>query len=180
MVTIGAIEITWGWLGLAGSERGLCGLTLPKPTEIEAIAAIGEDFPTGSLGEAPGLANVVDQLRRYFQGEPISFDVRLDLPDRPPFWRRVWSIVAEIPYGEVRSYGAVARIAGAPAAARAVGGAMANNPVPIIIPCHRVVGHNGSLTGFGGGLDMKRRLLELESARPSLATPGAALPPRSN
>lgn len=164
MITLAVLETTWGWLGLASTARGLCGLTLPQPTAAQAMTAINNDFPSGAPGTAGGLAGVCEQLWRYFRGERLSLDVPLDLPERPVFWRRVWGIVAMIPYGETRSYGEVAREAGVASAARAVGGAMANNPVPIIIPCHRVVGSDGSLTGFGGGLDMKRRLLDMERA----------------
>ena len=166
MITLSVLETAWGWLGLASGGRGLCGLTLPRDTAAMAMEVIGADFPGGQPGAAPDLAGVDEQLRRYFEGAPLAFAVPLALPERPAFWRRVWGIVGAIPYGETRSYGEVARQAGVAGAARAVGGAMAHNPVPIIIPCHRVVGSDGRLTGFGGGQDMKRRLLEMErSAR---------------
>lgn len=167
MITISVLETAWGWLGLASSGLGLCGLTLPRATAAMAMTAVAEDFPNGQPGAAPETAGTGEQLRRYFEGERLDFAVPLDLPERPAFWRRVWGIVAAIPYGETRSYGAVARAAGVAGAARAVGGAMAHNPVPIIVPCHRVVGSDGRLTGFGGGLDMKRRLLEMERSASS-------------
>ncbi|MCL4395306.1 MAG: methylated-DNA--[protein]-cysteine S-methyltransferase [Chloroflexi bacterium] len=176
MLTLGILEIDWGWLGIAHSERGLCGLTLPMPTAEEAMLAIAAEFPTGLPQGMAERCELTAQLQRFFVGEPVAFSVTLDLPERPPFWRRVWAVVAEIPYGATMSYGEVAIEVGAPRAARAVGGAMANNPVPIIIPCHRVVGSGGKLTGFGGGLEMKRRLIEME--RRGTSCVNAATPTR--
>lgn len=101
------------------------------------------------------------QLRAYFAGVLRQFDLPLDLAGTP-FQQRVWQELLKIPYGETRSYGQVARDMGAPAAIRAVGAANGANPVPIVVPCHRVVGANGKLTGYGGGLPLKQRLLALE------------------
>lgn len=108
-------------------------------------------------------AQTAIQLREYFAGERRAFDLHLAM-DGTPFQREVWSALREIPYGEVRSYSDVARRIGRPRAVRAVGAANGANPIPIIIPCHRVIGSSGALTGFGGGLSVKRRLLELENA----------------
>jgi methylated-DNA-[protein]-cysteine S-methyltransferase len=118
-------------------------------------------------GEA--FARVEAQLAEYFDGCRTAFDVPLELAGSP-FQRRVWSALQEIPYGETVSYGELARRVGAPSAARAVGVANRENPVAVIVPCHRVIGADGSLTGFGGGLERKRRLLELESGVLSLGT----------
>lgn len=101
------------------------------------------------------------QLAEYFEGSRRSFDLPL-APEATPFQTRVLEALREIPYGETRSYKDVAVAVGSPRAVRAVGGANGNNPIPIIIPCHRVIGSNGTLTGFGGGLDTKRFLLDLE------------------
>ena len=104
------------------------------------------------------------QLEEYFAGERTMFD----LPIRPrgtQFQISVWNTLLAIPYGETRSYAQIANAIGRPSAVRAVGAANGANPIPIVIPCHRVIGSNGSLTGFGGGIDVKRRLLELESGQ---------------
>lgn len=106
--------------------------------------------------------DAIAQLEAYFAGRLRRFDLVL-APEGTPFQREVWSALTAIPYGETISYSELARRLGRPAASRAVGAANGRNPIPIIIPCHRVIGANGSLTGFGGGLGIKRRLLELES-----------------
>jgi len=103
----------------------------------------------------------VRQLRAYFDGRLRRFDLPLD-PRGTPFQRKVWSALRRIPYNRTTSYGALARRIGRPTAARAVGAANGRNPLPIFIPCHRVVGAGGDLTGFGGGLDTKQYLLRLE------------------
>jgi methylated-DNA-[protein]-cysteine S-methyltransferase len=101
------------------------------------------------------------QLAEYFAGERREFDLEL-APEGTPFERSVWEALRTIPFGETRSYGEIAAAIGHPGAARAVGRANGANPIPIVVPCHRVIGSNGSLTGFGGGLENKSRLLELE------------------
>jgi methylated-DNA-[protein]-cysteine S-methyltransferase len=105
--------------------------------------------------------DAVEQLEAYFAGERREFDVELELVGTN-FQRRVWEALLTIPYGETRSYGQIADEIGSPGASRAVGLANGHNPIGIIVPCHRVIGANGSLTGYGGGLDRKRALLELE------------------
>jgi len=107
------------------------------------------------------------QLLEYFDGARKRFDLPL-VPHGTPFQRRVLDALLTIPYGETRSYRDVARVIGRPDAVRAVGAANGSNPLPIVIPCHRVIGADGSLTGFGGGLDRKRHLLELESRHSGL------------
>ena len=106
-------------------------------------------------------ADVVTQLDAYFAGELTTFEVDLHLGGTQ-FQRRVWAALQTIPYGETRSYGDIARQIGSPTASRAVGMANGRNPISIIVPCHRVIGSAGQLTGYGGGIDRKRRLLELE------------------
>jgi methylated-DNA-[protein]-cysteine S-methyltransferase len=109
----------------------------------------------------PVLTEAVDQLTAYFAGERTSFELPLALHGNA-FEQRVWAALRTIPYGETTSYGEIARRIGAPTAARAVGLANGRNPIAIIVPCHRVIGANGKLVGFGGGLPMKRALLDLE------------------
>ncbi len=112
----------------------------------------------------PLLSQTLEQLRRYFQGDRRRFRLRLDLRGTP-FQLRVWEQLLKIPYGCTVSYGEIARRIDQPRASQAVGAAVGSNPVPVVVPCHRVVGHDGSLVGFGGGLPAKEQLLELEGAR---------------
>jgi methylated-DNA-[protein]-cysteine S-methyltransferase len=109
-------------------------------------------------------ADAVAQLEAYFAGDLLEFDLDLDLIGTD-FQRRVWAQLLTIPYGETRTYGEIAQQIGSPGASRAVGLANGHNPVGIIVPCHRVIGANGSLTGYGGGLDRKKRLLDMERNR---------------
>lgn len=111
--------------------------------------------------DAGAFADVAEQLEAYFDGSLTEFDVDLRL-EGTDFQRRVWAALRTIPYGETRSYGEVAAQIGAPGASRAVGLANGRNPISIIVPCHRVVGSTGGLTGYGGGIDRKRTLLALE------------------
>ena len=138
---------------------------MPLPTEESARQRLGSNWPQGSFQQESVWPELQQRLLAYLSGIPVQFtDVPLDLPEKPPFWRRVWELCARIPYGETRSYADLAREAGSPKAFRAVGGAMAANPIPIVIPCHRVIGSGGDLTGFGGGVEQKRRLLQMEAA----------------
>jgi methylated-DNA-[protein]-cysteine S-methyltransferase len=116
----------------------------------------------------PVLAEATSQLREYFAGTRTSFDLPLDMHGNE-FEQRVWAALRGIPYGETAAYGEIAEQIGAPGAARAVGVANARNPIAIIVPCHRVIGANGKLVGFGGGLPMKRALLDLEQGIHALA-----------
>jgi methylated-DNA-[protein]-cysteine S-methyltransferase len=114
------------------------------------------------------LARVRIQLDEYFAGERTSFELQLAL-DGSAFQRTVWHALTEIPYGQTISYGELARRIGRPDLARAVGTANGQNPIAVIVPCHRVIGSNGKLVGYGGGLDNKRLLLDLEAGRAALA-----------
>jgi methylated-DNA-[protein]-cysteine S-methyltransferase len=114
--------------------------------------------------DVPVLKQASQQLQAYFDGALRTFDLPLS-PHGTAFQQSVWDALLAIPYGETRSYREVAAGIGTPKAVRAVGAANGQNPIPIVIPCHRVIGSNGKLTGFGGGLPLKRRLLDLESAQ---------------
>ena len=140
-----------GDLLLLGDENHLHGLYM-APFRIAA------DWQTA---DAP-FATARTQLDQYFAGERHEFDLPFEL-DGTPFLRTVWGALTTIPYGETRSYGQIARQIGRPDRARAVGSANGRNPISIVVPCHRVIGADGSLTGYGGGLDRKRYLLDLES-----------------
>jgi len=163
-VTVTACRTAFGWVGIAASPQGLLALTLPQPTEEDALGPLLARWGLARVGQDARLARFEEKLRRYFEGQEVTFDEPLDLSQATPFQRRVWRAVREIPRGETRSYGEIARLVGAPRAARAVGGALAANPLPIVIPCHRVISSDGGLGGFGGRVELKRRLLELEGA----------------
>ncbi len=119
--------------------------------------------PPGAPEDRAAFAEVRAQLEAYFEGKRTTFDLAL-APVGTDFQRRVWKALAAIPYGTTTTYAAIARAIGKPRAVRAVGAANGKNPLSIVVPCHRVIGQDGTLTGYGGGLANKRRLLELESA----------------
>lgn len=148
------IDSPYGPLTLVASDSALCGLYMTdqrhRPPE--------ETF--GDRDETP-FQETTEQLRAYFAGELKEFTLPLSLAGTP-FQQRVWEQLRRIPYGETRSYGELAQVLGNPGASRAVGLANGRNPIGIIVPCHRVVGANGNLTGYGGGLDRKQRLLDFE------------------
>jgi methylated-DNA-[protein]-cysteine S-methyltransferase len=121
----------------------------------------------GDTEDPAALAAVIEQLREYFEGRRREFAAAFDLRGTE-FQKKVWRALAAIPFGETVAYGEIAHRVGSPAAARAVGAACGSNPLPLIIPCHRAVGSDGSLTGFGGGLEAKRWLLAHEAARAGL------------
>lgn len=160
----GAIEFNLGWIGYACSGKGLSRLTLPVRSREEAIAALGERVRCRSVRE-DGVEGLGSFLAAYFGGDPAdASSFTLDLEGCTEFQTRVLGCVRAIPRGEVLTYGQVAAEVGRPGAARAVGSTMAANPIPIIIPCHRVTGSGGSLGGFSGGLQMKIQMLEMEGA----------------
>ena len=127
------------------------------------LTRVGFGAPHAPQGDAAALAAAAIQLEQYFAGERTEFELALELAGTP-FERRVWDEVCAIPYGHTATYTEIARRIGRPGASRAVGRANARNPVAVIVPCHRVVGSDGSLTGYAGGLEMKRALLDLERA----------------
>jgi methylated-DNA-[protein]-cysteine S-methyltransferase len=124
------------------------------------------EIPTEWQETEASFKETLQQLRQYFAGKRQQFELPIS-PQGTPFQERVWQELRKIPYGETVSYGTIAQRIGKPKACRAVGMANSKNPIPIIIPCHRIIGKDGSLTGFGGGLPVKKQLLELE--RQSLA-----------
>jgi methylated-DNA-[protein]-cysteine S-methyltransferase len=154
-----------GELAVAVDDAGLCRVRFsPHNVTADGAAADGAAADGAAAdGAAARLARAVDQLGAYFDGELTEFDLALSVLRGSDFERAVWSALREIPYGEMRTYGQIAAEAGDPGAARAVGVACNRNPLPLVVPCHRVVGAGGKLVGFGGGLPRKRFLLELES-----------------
>jgi methylated-DNA-[protein]-cysteine S-methyltransferase len=150
------VESPVGPLTLVASEHGLAAILWKNDSPRRVpLSNVTEDSSDPTLLEAE------QQLQEYFAGERTAFSVRLDFAGTE-FQRRVWSALLTIPYGETRSYAEIARQIGSPEAVRAVGAANGRNPISIIAPCHRVVGSNGKLTGFAGGLEAKAHLLALE------------------
>ena len=143
------------------SPAGIVKLTLPHSTEKAALAGL-ELGPEAVRVSFERLDEAVSRIRDYFRGKPIDFGDKLDLSSGTEFQKKVWESCRSIPYGQTRSYGWIAKQIGKPRASRAVGNALGKNPVPIIVPCHRVLTGNGSLGGFSGGLSTKRHLLKLE------------------
>jgi methylated-DNA-[protein]-cysteine S-methyltransferase len=161
-----------GPLFLARTDRGLCRISYdPEPDRL--TDELARHFGTRVLRSPRALDPAVRQLGEYFEGRRHTFDLPVDLRGRTDFSRVVLEELAHVPFGEVTTYGALAARAGRPRAARAVGTVMNRNPVPIVLPCHRVVGASGDLVGYGGGLDRKRLLLDLEDAdlRLDIGTP---------
>jgi methylated-DNA-[protein]-cysteine S-methyltransferase len=152
-----------GRLLVATSERGLCRISFDPEPERE-LDALARAFGARVLRAPRPVEGVRRELDEYFEGARREFDLRIDLTRLPDFQRGVLEELAHVPYGHVDTYGGLARRVGKPRAARAVGGALNRNPVPIVVPCHRIVGASGSLTGYGGGLERKQALLGLEGA----------------
>jgi methylated-DNA-[protein]-cysteine S-methyltransferase len=148
-----------GPLLLSGDRRALTGLRFTD----------GVTIPRGLRRDDARFAEERRQLGEYFAGERTTFDFPL-APEGSPFERRVWEALRAIPYGTTTTYGELAARLGTPAAARAVGAANGRNPIAIVVPCHRVIGARGELTGYGGGLDPKRALLAHEGARDGFAS----------
>ncbi len=157
-------DTEFGWMAIVASANGLCRLTLPQPAADKALVLIADYFP-GAVVDSSGFRELVFRLGSYFEGERIDFGDELDLRNFTVFQQSVWKLASSIPYGETRTYGWIAEELGRSGSVRAVGQALARNPLPIIIPCHRVVGSGGAIGGFSGGLEMKKRLLELESSQ---------------
>jgi methylated-DNA-[protein]-cysteine S-methyltransferase len=158
MIRYRTIDSPIGPLTLAGQQSVLSHLRMVDQTY--------EPNRSDWVFDAQAFPDAVDQLQAYFAGQRTAFDLQLELRGSE-FQRRVWDALLTIPYGETRSYGEIAEQIGAAGAARAVGLANGRNPIAIIVPCHRVIGTGGGLTGYGGGLDRKRALLELERRRTS-------------
>ena len=152
-----------GELFVAVTDRGVCEIHYDADPDAEA-ERLARLFGTRVLRSPRPTDEARRQLDEYFAGSRHEFDLEIDLRPARDFGRAVLEQLARVPYGEVTTYGTLAAKAGRPRAARAVGTVMNRNPVPIVLPCHRVVGSTGSLVGYAGGLDRKRTLLELEGA----------------
>ncbi|WP_253299428.1 methylated-DNA--[protein]-cysteine S-methyltransferase [Paenibacillus barcinonensis] len=151
---------------LLATEKGLCRIVMPNETLEDWQGWIGKIAPGAELEEneqALKQTGMMDWLISYFAGERTAYaeDIPLDLIGTE-FQQQVWKALGRVPYGETRTYGDIAAVIGRPSAVRAVGAANGANPIPLLLPCHRVIGANRKLTGFRGGLELKRRLLDIE------------------
>jgi methylated-DNA-[protein]-cysteine S-methyltransferase len=163
MIECAVFKTSFGWAGVASSERGISGIVLPKTSKKAAereLKGAGTQRNRSACRSVTGRA--MKLLRRYFSGERVSFDVPLDMRYYTSFQQAVWKAASGIPYGETRSYAWIAKRIKNPGAVRAVGQALGANPVPVLIPCHRVISSSGSRGGYSGGIGMKKKLLELE------------------
>lgn len=165
MIHYDMLEDTWmGDLLIAATDVGLCALVFAARSETDAVDRVAARFPGERIERsAEKLAGSRREIEQYLAGERTRFTRPLDLGAvRGEFQRKVLELATGIPFGEVTSYGELAARAGSPGAARAVGAAMAGNPVPVVVPCHRVLESSGGLGGYTGGLDYKRKLLAHE------------------
>ncbi len=153
-----------GWIGLLGSEAGLCRVILPQPTDVKAVSLLLEKI-TEAVPSSAFFRDLVKRLKAYFSGENVTFPDKLDFGEATPFQRSIWQATRKIPHGKTHTYTWVAEQAGKPKAVRAAGQALGQNPLPILVPCHRVTSTGGGLGGFTGGLAIKKYLLKLENNR---------------
>jgi len=154
-------DTNMGWMGLLGSVKGLLRITLPQPSVHEVRQLLGDSVSHTTW--SPHLfKDLMERLKLYLSGFRTTFPDELDLSRATHFQREVWEITRLIPYSETRSYAWVAEQIKKPRAVRAVGQALARNPLPIIIPCHRVLTNDSKLGGYSGGVEMKKYLLSLE------------------
>ena len=159
---VGTINTPAGDFGAVLAPEGLCRLTLPGESLSSTVALARRDCPGAEIvRDDAALRPVAEQLAGYFDGRLREFTLPL-APRGTPFQLVVWQALRRIGYGEVRTYAQVAAAIGRPTAVRAVGAANGANPIAVVIPCHRVIGANGKLVGYGGGLELKHRLLQLE------------------
>ena len=159
-----------GEAGFALSPQGICRVILPgaKPAAIkQELLEIYPELSSGCFPPPPLAQRFVEEAKAYFEGQPVALDHPLDLQEASEFEWKVYRALQKVDYGQVRTYGWLAEEAGSPAGARAVGAALSKNPVPLIVPCHRIVRSDGSLGGFSaaGGTKLKQWMLKLEAKR---------------
>ena len=158
----------WGWMGVAESEQGLTAIMLPQTSKAAVAAGLGDGAVSEERSTSVTLREARKQLVEYLAGTRTAFDLPLDLSRGTAFQRKVWKTLRAIPYGQLWSYRGLAARVGGVQYARAVGGAVGANPLPIVVPCHRVVAQDSTIGGFSSGLPAKRRLLALEGSLPRL------------
>lgn len=171
-----AIFLTaWGWAGFMADQRGLRLLLLPEQRKEDVVLELRKNLNNNNIsnninniGEESGdYRDLIQKIKDYFVGKKVDFsDCQLNLDKFTNFQKKILQVVRKIPYGETRSYKWVAQTAGYPRAYRAVGNVMKNNPIPLIIPCHRVIKNNGMLGGFSGkeGIALKKKMIDIEAA----------------
>jgi len=162
-VAFDVLDTAIGPLLVAATDRGLCRVSF-EPEPDEQLDLLAREFGPRVLRSTSAVESARRQLDEYLEGARHEFALDVDLRATAPFARRVLTELARVPYGETTTYGTLAGRVGAPRAARAVGTVMNRNPIPIVLPCHRVIGSTGKLVGYGGGLELKERLLRLEGA----------------
>lgn len=152
-----------GWCGVVSSKKGILRIVIGYSSPERVIKKIRAEFGRG-ITETPAKGSIADKITRYFSGEKVSFNCVLDWSSLSSFQQKVLKVAKKVPYGAVESYGCLARKAGCPKGSRAVGRALARNPFPLVVPCHRIVRGDGGLGGFsaGGGTPLKKKLLKLE------------------
>ncbi len=160
-----AVDSPVGWLYLARNDQGLISLTLGPEAKSKLFDYLNRSYSSAEVkASQPALKDEINQLEEYFAGQRMTFDLDLTLKGTD-FQLQVWQMLETIPYGKTISYGDLAKMMDNPGGMRAVGAANGQNPIPIIVPCHRVIAADGSLGGFTGGLDIKRKLLDLEAQK---------------
>lgn len=147
------------------TEKGLNFITFPKSTWQRFFSALKKDENIDLKKDEKKFSSLKKTLKPYFAGKKVKFKGSLDLTGGTAFQKRVWKAMLKIPYGQTKSYGWLARQVGGKNKARAVGAACGANPIPIVIPCHRVIREDRTLGGYGGGLSIKRKLLKIEGAK---------------
>lgn len=160
----------WGWMGVAESAQGLAAIVLPQSSKAAVAAGLGVESASRQRSSSVTLLRAKRQLVEYLAGRRTAFDLPLDLSRGTAFQRRVWKTLRAIPYGELWSYRGLASQVGGVQYARAVGGAVGANRLPIVVPCHRIIAQDATIGGFSSGLPAKRRLLALEGSLSRLRT----------
>jgi O-6-methylguanine DNA methyltransferase len=155
----------FGQIGIASTPRGICRISLNAAGRPAFRKKLERDFRRPAIRRDRHFTDLVTGMRAYFTGHPVRLNAKVDLLEGTPFQQMVWRSLRRIPYGQTRSYQALARRIGHPNSFRAVGGACGKNPIAVFIPCHRVINANGKLGGFTGGLRIKRKLLALEQKK---------------
>jgi methylated-DNA-[protein]-cysteine S-methyltransferase len=162
-ITYTVFKTNQGWMGILASKDGIVAATLPQITRQQAIDLLGEKAQEADFSP-DALSSITQRFQEYYSGKKTIFPDALDFSGATVFQRQVWQAAQQIPHGETRSYGWIAKQIGKPRAARAVGQALGKNPFLVIVPCHRVIAGDGTLGGFGCGLPAKQKLLKLEKS----------------
>jgi len=163
-LTYTVFQTNQGWMGILTSKDGILAATLPQTTRQQAFDLLGEKVKQADFSPDK-LSSLTQRFQDYYSGKKIEFPDALDFSGATEFQKQVWQAARQIPHGETRSYGWIAKQIGKPRAARAVGQALGKNPFLIVVPCHRVIAGDGTLGGFGCGLPAKQKLLKLEKTK---------------